>query len=100
MFQLILLAATLGMPARVQDGDSVPGRAVVSGRVVDAVTGRPIAGVIVTPAGSAAVISAAAPLPSRALTNRDGLFVLRDLRKGSLALTAAKNGYADATYNQ
>src|SRR5215211_3992721 len=78
-----------------------PGQAVVvSGRVVDAISGRPIAGVIVTPAGSAVVIAAAAPLAARALTNGAGEFVLRDLRKGALALTAAKNGYADATYNQ
>jgi protocatechuate 3,4-dioxygenase beta subunit len=74
--------------------------ASLSGRVVDAVTGRPIAGAIVTPAGSAVVISAAAPQPARALTNGDGLFVLRDLRKGAVFLMVAKNGYAGARFNQ
>ena len=76
-----------------------PRSATVSGRVVDAVTGRPIAGVIVTPAGSAATAPAGA-LPPRALTNGQGLFILRDLRKGAVFLTATKNGYASASYNQ
>src|SRR5207253_4499628 len=72
----------------------------VSGRVVDAVTGSPIAGVILTPAGSAVAISPEAPLPARALTNGSGMFVIRDLRKGAVFLTAAKNGYANASVNQ
>ena len=67
--------------------------------MVDAVSGRPIPGVVVTPAGSAATAPAGA-LPPRALTNGQGLFILRDLRKGAVFLTATKNGYANATYNQ
>jgi hypothetical protein len=74
--------------------------ATISGRVVDAITGRPIAGAIVTPAGSAVVISSAAPQPARALTNADGRFIIRDLQKGAVLLTAAKNGYAAASFNQ
>ena len=70
--------------------------ATVAGRVVDATTGRPVPGVVVTAAGSA-VPSQPAP---RALTNGQGEFVLRGLRKGTLHFTAAKSGYANATYNQ
>ena len=95
---IALVLAAAPWPAQERPGTREP--ATVSGRVVDAVTGRPIAGVVVTPAGSAVVTSAAAPVPARALTNGAGEFVLRDLQKGSLVLTAAKNGYADATYNQ
>ena len=87
-----------GVSAQDQPGNR--GRAVVSGRVLDAISGRPISGVVVTPAGSAVVTSAAAPVPGRALTNAAGLFVLRDLRKGALALTATKSGYANASFNQ
>ena len=68
----------------------------MSGRVVDASTGRPVAGVVVTAAGSAV----GTPPAPKALTNGQGEFVLRELRKGTLHFTAAKSGYANATYNQ
>jgi hypothetical protein len=77
-----------------------PRPASIAGRVVDADSGRPIAGVVVTPAGSAVLTSAAAPLPPRALTNGQGEFVLRDLGEGTAFFTAAKSGYANATYKQ
>jgi hypothetical protein len=77
--------------------------AVVSGRVVDAATGRPIAGVVVTPAGTAVPPPASpidTPVLARVLTSGEGRFVIRGLRAGSLVLTAAKGGYSDATYGQ
>lgn len=77
--------------------------AVVSGRVVDAATGHPIAGVVVTPAGTAVPpppSSIDALIFARVLTNGEGRFVIRGLRTGSLVLTATKGGYADATYGQ
>ncbi len=77
-----------------------PRPATVSGRVVDAVSGRPIPGVVVTPAGAAVPLTATNPLPPRALTNGQGEFVLRGLRKGMVFFTAVKSGYANATYNQ
>jgi hypothetical protein len=72
-----------------------PDPAIVSGRVVDAVTGRPIAGAVVTAAGSAATEARGA-----ILTNSGGHFVVRDLHKGSLALTATRSGYIEGTYGQ
>jgi hypothetical protein len=77
--------------------------AVVSGRVIDAGTGHPIAGVVVTPAGSAVpppLGPVSNPVIARVLTNGEGWFVVRGLRTGSLVLTATKGGYADATYGQ
>ena len=74
---------------------AAPDPAIVSGRVVDAVTGRPIAGAVVTAAGSAASDATAA-----ILTNAGGHFVVRGLHKGSLALTATRNGYIEGTYGQ
>jgi len=74
----------------------------VSGRVIDAVTGRPIAGVIVTPAGSALPPppSPDESEPPHVLTNANGQFVIRGLRAGSLVLTATKGGYVNATRGQ
>ena len=76
---------------------------VVSGRVVDAGTLRPIAGVVVSPAGTA-VPPPPSPIDrdvlARTLTNGEGRFVIRGLRAGSLVLMATKGGYADATYGQ
>jgi hypothetical protein len=86
---VLMLALTTG---QLPD-DARP--AIVSGRVVDAGTGRPIPGAVVTPAG-AATIDPARPV----LTNASGQFVVRGLRKGSLVLTATKGGYVDATYGQ
>ena len=77
-----------------------PSSAIVAGRVVDAGTGRPIAGAIVTPAGSAVVTTPGSSGPGTALTNAEGHFVLRGLDKGSLVLTATKGGYVNATYGQ
>lgn len=77
-----------------------PPDALVAGRVVDAASGRPVAGAIVTPAGSVVVTSPTASGPARVLTNASGDFVLRGLRKGALVLTATKGGYVNATYGQ
>ena len=74
--------------------------ASVTGRVIDAVTGRPVAGVIVTPAGPAVQTGPALPPPARALTNGEGIFVIRGLRTGTVFFTAEKSGYGVATYNQ
>jgi len=72
-----------------------PQSAIVSGRVVDAVTGRPVAGAVVTIDGTAAAGARLA-----ILTNSGGFFVVRGLHKGSLALTATKSGFIEGTYGQ
>lgn len=69
--------------------------AMVSGRVVDADTGRPIAGALVTPYGAAA----GAP-GTVVLTSGTGQFVIRGLRPGNLVLIARKGGYVDASQGQ
>src|SRR3982750_2930579 len=96
VLRLALAALLMLSPLPLQKTDDVS----VSGRVVDATSGRPIPGVVVTPAGSAVVVNPATPLPPRALTNADGEFTLRGLQNGMLHFTAAKSGYADATYKQ
>jgi uncharacterized protein (DUF2141 family) len=91
------LVLTLALAAQLADP---PSTAIVAGRVVDAGTLRPLAGVVVTPAGSAVVTSPGASGPARVLTNANGQFVLRGLAKGSLVLTATKGGYVNATHGQ
>jgi len=99
MISSVLLAALIA--AAQSTNPDAP--AVVSGRVVDAITRRPIASAVVIPYGTAARVPAddggmtAAP---RALTNANGAFVIRGLRPGSLILHAAKGGYVDAAYGQ
>ena len=88
---IILLLAARG-PLQTADA---PQSAIVSGRVIDAATGRPIPGAVVSVAGTAAANPA-----DGVLTNEGGHFVVRGLRKGSLALSAAKAGYVDAAFGQ
>ena len=95
---MALVTLLICVLARAQPPADTP--ASVTGRVVDAVTGRPVAGVIVTPAGPAVQTGSAMPAPSRALTNTDGIFVIRGLRSGTVFFTAEKTGYGTATYNQ
>ena len=72
-----MIATTLAaLLLAAQLGEAAPS-AVVSGRVVDAVTGRPIAGAIVSSAGSA-VAPPGASSPVRLMTDGGGTFVLRE----------------------
>ena len=87
----LLLVAQLLAVAQATDAP-----ALVSGRVLDADSGRPIAGALVTPFGAAA---AAAP-GIVVMTNASGQFVVRGLRPGNLVLIARKGGYIDASQGQ
>jgi protocatechuate 3,4-dioxygenase beta subunit len=98
----VLPVALLIAQAQQPETESRP--AVVFGRVVDAGSGRPIAGVIVTPAGQASnpplTPGQVTRQPPRVMTNSSGQFVIRGLKKGSLVLTATMGGYANATHGQ
>jgi hypothetical protein len=92
----LLFSLAAAPPAQVNPAEP----ALVLGRVVDAGTGRPIAGAIVTPGGTAATPEPPATDPARVITDGEGHFVLRGLVKGSLVLTATKGGYVDARSGQ
>jgi len=86
----VLLAMSAAAPAQRY---GAPGSAdgLIVGQVIDATSGRPIAGVLVA-------IGAAALQPSgrpRVLTGGDGRFFFRDLPPGSFTINAAKPGYVD-----
>ena len=77
--------ATLQLPPQ-------PSRAtaMVVGQVIDAASGRPVAGAIVA-------LDRNSP---RILTGNDGRFVFRDLRRGNYTVIAAKPGFADGAYGR
>lgn len=68
---------------------------VISGRVVDAGTGRPISAAIVSVSGGVGRENPSGPLGGRVLTGADGRFLFRDLALASFNVTASKGGYAD-----
>ena len=72
-----------------------PRDGVISGRVVDAGTGRPISAAIVSVSQGVGRENPAGPLGGRVLTGADGRFVFRDLAPSSFSVTAIKGGYAD-----
>ncbi|HUF48498.1 MAG TPA: carboxypeptidase-like regulatory domain-containing protein [Vicinamibacterales bacterium] len=91
-------AATGAQTATAQGGT-----AVVAGQVIDATTGRPVGGAVVTLAlGAPADASATgqqplAPAQSRrgvAVANSDGRFVFRDVPAGTFSITATRPGFA------
>lgn len=103
-FAMFLLALALGCAPQLASAAAASGPAVVLGRVVDAGTGRPIAGAIVTLFGSAAAPRSVRGLPStaapRVMTNASGQFVARGLRRGTLFFVVTKGGYVDAALGQ
>jgi hypothetical protein len=89
---------------------------VIAGQVLDAATGRPIPGAIVsltTTASALAAVGVTNPVelpemavvsgpnvPIRVMTNADGRFVYRNLPKGRFAFSASATGYLLGSYGQ
>jgi Carboxypeptidase regulatory-like domain len=86
---VLLVPVSAQTPAPARDG-------VITGQVVDGVSGRPVSAAIVRIDGTPPPTSDPG-LHGRAgiLTAADGRFVFRDLRDGSFTITATKGGYAE-----
>jgi protocatechuate 3,4-dioxygenase beta subunit len=82
--------AVLLRPVAAQQDQA--GTALVIGRVLEAGSDRPIAGVIVTLAPASPGASARPAPPLRAMTDARGRFVLRDIDSGHYLLTASVGG--------
>ncbi len=96
---LLLVALQVGQPAQPPPP---PPTGLILGRVVDAASGRPVAGAIVA-LQNVSMIMPGAPLPGsqpRAMTNTNGQFIFRRLPKGSFGLSVSKPGYADGAYGR
>jgi len=89
----IVLGLQVGVPQR--GGDSMSG--LIVGQVVDADSGRPIAGAVVSLAGPPG--ARVGPIP-RVLTGSSGHFVFRALRRGSYSITAFKAGFTTGAHGR
>jgi uncharacterized protein (DUF2141 family) len=72
-----------------------PAAGLVVGQVVDAVTGRPLSGAIVSIAGNAAVQGR-----PRVLTRADGRFVFTNLPPGFYSISATRDGYTEGSHGR
>ena len=70
--------------------------AMIVGRVVDAGTGRPVAGAVVSITGATFRSGA----PPRLMTDSQGRFLYRNLAAGSYSLSVSKGGYVTGSYGQ
>jgi hypothetical protein len=93
--QSVVPAATGAAPSSAPTLLSTPGTAAISGAVIDAATGRPAAGAIVSLGNTAALD---APFP-RAVADSRGRFVFLDLpASATYMLSAIAAGYASSQY--
>src|SRR6476619_4209527 len=88
----VLLALT-GVQSVQRYPAAGPASGLIVGQVVDAGSGRPVAGAIVTILGSGGARSPADTVS--VLSTSDGRFFFRDLPPGTFAITATKMGYVD-----
>ena len=105
--RVLMVLLVLGAPAGAQN--PAPARdGSIAGQVVDAGTGRPVSGVVVSISGPSvpvrrtSLISASggsgfsmSSAVASILTSADGRFLFRDLPLDSFTITAIKGGYAD-----
>ena len=92
MLKVLMVLTVLAQTSQQQ---APPADGVISGRVLDGATGRPVAAAIVSVSRGAGRENPPGPLGGRIVTGADGRFVFRDLLLGSFTVTATKSGYAD-----
>ena len=97
---VLLIAAVQSAPAQ----PSPPPTGLILGRVLDAASGRPVSGALVTLGGFAPAPAgtgmAAPPSQPRAMTNANGQFVFRNLPKGHFSLNVTRPGYVEGAYGR
>ena len=86
----VLVAIGLGLSAAPRS--AVPQSAWLEGRVVDAISGLPVRGVVVRANAAQAQFPGGSSVAAY-LTSLDGRFVFRDLPPGGVGLFATKTGY-------
>jgi hypothetical protein len=89
-FCLTASLAVSGQSAAVAQKPELPATGLIAGRIVDATTGRPVAGAL--------VVTFAERGATAALTNAAGQFVLDRLPAGNYPLFASKFGYVPGRY--
>jgi len=97
VFVTALAAQALPPPSQTA---TPPPTGLIVGRVVDAASGRPVAGAVVSLVGGNVAFTGPGVNGPRAITNGTGYFVFRKLAKGTYSLTAARPGYVDGAYGR
>jgi hypothetical protein len=105
---LVAAAALLAQSPTASQKDPLPTGMLV-GQTLDGMTGKGLAGVIVTlanaPVPTGSPFTATPPpklgrLPMKLLTDANGRFVFREVPKGSFTITASKPGYDFGPYGR
>src|SRR5687767_9938879 len=91
----LVLGVQFGSGPQRSGGDSMSG--LIVGQVVDAGSGRPLAGALVAISGPP--VRGAVPPPG-VLTGNDGRFVFRGLPRGNYNLVAHKAGFAQGAHGR
>jgi hypothetical protein len=82
---LAVTAAFVGLALAQRPAPPMRGGGVITGQAVDAATGKPVNGVLVS----------LRPQPQRVLTAGDGRFVFADLPAGAYSIVAKRSGYVE-----
>jgi uncharacterized protein (DUF2141 family) len=83
----------LGLPGGPPDKPMATGSGLIYGKTVEAGSGRPIPGTLVT-------LGLPGTTPLRAMTDPQGQFAFQGLPKGRFSLTAVRPGYVDGAYGR
>jgi protocatechuate 3,4-dioxygenase beta subunit len=98
MVLLVLVVPSASLVAQTQAPPPAARDGVITGQVIDGVSGRPVSAAVVSIAGAgvapARVVAGEPQGPPQILTGSDGRFVFRGLAPGSVTVHASKIGYA------
>src|SRR5439155_817585 len=104
LFPLLLLFGFVqktAVPPAAPTASAMPSTSRISGRVIDAVTGQPLASAAVAIDSSNPPNSANSPDSTRVeVAAADGSFVFADVLPGKYVLSARHRGYIAQTYQQ
>jgi len=96
VISLVIASSAVAQPPIASlSSPSIPGQTgtgLIVGQVVDAGTGKPVAGAIVTLQGPGAA--------RRVMTEPQGHFIFRNLVKGTFSITTTKAGWIDGAYGR
>jgi hypothetical protein len=93
----LAVVVSLAVGLQAQSAPSTPHTGVIAGNVVDAGTGRPISGVIVSISGGTLPPRLTPGDAVRILTGADGRFVFPNLSPGNFTVSATRAGYGSGS---